>query len=196
MRILVIHAHPVETSYNAALARAACSALRRAGHEVDLLDLYAEGFEAAMAREERLAYHDPAAMPPAIAAQAARLARAEGIVFIYPVWSFGVPAILKGWFDRVLRPGIAFRLKPNGRAEFLLTHVRALAAVATYGQSWAVARLAIGDLPRAQIMRLFRRYCAPGVRARYHALYAMNRRDQVARERFLATVEAAMERFG
>jgi putative NADPH-quinone reductase len=196
MRVLVIHAHPVETSYNAALARAACAALSRAGHEVDLLDLYAEGFEAAMSREERLDYHDRARAPPAIAALAERLARAQGIVFIYPVWSFGMPAILKGWFDRVLRPGIAFNLKPNGRAEFLLTHVRALAAVATYGQGWAVVRLAIGDLPRAQVMRLFRRYCAPDVRARYHALYAMNRRGQGERERFLAAVETAMARFG
>ena len=58
MRVLVLFAHPVETSFSAALHRAVVDALKAAGHEVDDCDLYAEDFNPVLSREERLDYHD------------------------------------------------------------------------------------------------------------------------------------------
>ncbi len=110
MRILVVHAHPVETSFNAALHRAVVDTLRAAGHQVDDLDLYAEGFDPVLTREERLGYHDTPANRGPVAPYVERLLGAEALVFVNPVWNFGFPAILKGYLDRVFLPGVSFKL--------------------------------------------------------------------------------------
>ena len=81
MRVLVVHAHPVETSFNRALYNAAIEALTSAGHQVDALDLYEEGFQAVMSRDERLRYHDiPDNLTPAVKPYVDRLMAAEGAV--------------------------------------------------------------------------------------------------------------------
>jgi putative NADPH-quinone reductase len=196
MRVLVIYAHPVETSFNAALHAATVAALTRAGHEVDDLDLYAEGFQPVLTRAERLAYHDESANQAGVRPYVERLKRAEAVVFVFPTWSYGVPAILKGFFDRVLLPGVSFRITPERRVVPLLGHIRAMAAVVTYGGPWWAVRLVVGDLPRWHITRYFRRGCAPDARVRYHALYDMNRASEAQRKRFLARVEQAMATFG
>ena len=111
MRVHVVHAHPVETSYNRALFNAAVEALTAAGHTVDPLNLYDEVFEAVMSREERLNYHEvPDNLTPEIAPYVERLRAADAIVFVHPVWNYGYPAILKGYFDRIFLPGVSFIL--------------------------------------------------------------------------------------
>jgi len=195
MRVLVVYAHPVETSFNAALHRAALAGLARAGHAIDDLDLYAEGFQPCLSREERLNYHDTAVNQAPVADYVRRLKAAEGMVFVFPTWSFGPPAILKGFFDRVLLPGVSFAITPDRRVEPLLGNIRRIAAVVTYGQAWWRVRLGIGDLPRLLITRYFR-ITARNAPVAYHALYDMNRATDAARARFLAKVEQAMAGFG
>ncbi len=113
MRVLVVYAHPVETSLAAALHRAVVDALTEAGHQVDDCDLYAEGFQPALTRAERLDYHDTSCNRAAVDTYVERLLDAEAFVVVCPVWNFGFPAILKGYFDRVFLPGVSFRLE-NG----------------------------------------------------------------------------------
>jgi NAD(P)H dehydrogenase (quinone) len=192
MRVLVVYAHPVETSFNAALHRKVVDALTRAGHQVDDLDLYAEDFDPRLTRAERLVYHDTSRNLDTIAPYVERLRAAEAIVFVFPVWSYGVPAILKGWMDRLLKPGVGFELTPQGGLTRILTNIRAVAAVTSYGQPWWMVRLVIGDLPRAQIIGYFRRFCPNCRTARYLALYHMNRATPERCARFLARVEQAM----
>ena len=117
MRILVIYAHPVETSFHAAMHARVVAALRSAGHEVDDCDLYAEGFNPVLSREERLHYHDTAVNQAPVKSYVERLQRADALVFCFPVWCFGLPAILKGWFDRVLMPGRLVRHQRSGPRE-------------------------------------------------------------------------------
>lgn len=195
MRVLVIFAHPVESSFNAALHDATVAGLKRAGHEVDDLDLYAEGFQPCLTREERLNYHDESVNQAGVKPYVERLKRAEAVVFVFPTWSFGAPAILKGFFDRVLLPGVSFRITPERTVIPLLHHIRAVAAVVTYGRPWWLVRFGVGDLPRWHITHYFRRACARGARVRYHALYDMNRVSEAQRKRFLAKVEQAMAAF-
>jgi putative NADPH-quinone reductase len=196
MRVLVVFAHPVESSFNATLHRTVVDALTRAGHQVDDLDLYAEGFNPCLTREERLVYHDTTRNLDTVAPYVERLRAAEAVVFVFPVWSYGVPAILKGWMDRLLKPGVGFTLNADGTLTRILTSIRAVAAVTSYGQPWWMVRLAIGDLPRAQIMGYFRRFCPNCRTRRYHALYHMNRATPERCRRFLARVEQSMLRFG
>lgn len=98
MKILVLYAHPVETSYNAALHRLVVERLLAAGHDVDDCDLYAEGFEPCLSCEERTRYRDVPDNIEAVRNYVERLRRAEGMVLIFPVWNYGYPAILKGFF--------------------------------------------------------------------------------------------------
>src|SRR5271155_1441936 len=123
MRVLVLFAHPLADSFHAVLHRTVLVALREAGHHVDDCDLYAEGFDPVLSAEERRHYHDPAVNRAPVASYVARIEAAEALVVCFPTWCFGPPAILKGFFDRVLVPGLAFRIE-NGRVLPGLTHIR------------------------------------------------------------------------
>jgi putative NADPH-quinone reductase len=192
MRVLVLFAHPVETSFHAALHLAMVGALRRAGHEVDDCDLYAEGFDPVLSREERLRYHDLATNRQAVETDVDRLLRAEALVIMAPVWNFGFPAILKGFFDRVMLPGVSFRMV-DGRVRPNLQHIRSLTAVVSYGGTrWSSTLM--GDPPRKLVRRWLRGMIRPWSPVRYLALYGMNRATEADRDAFLARVVQAAER--
>ena len=194
MRVLLLFCHPVETSYQAALHRAVLAALEAGGHAVDDCDLYAEGFDPVLSRADRLVYHDEAQNQAAVAPYVERLRAAEGLVLVFPVWNFGLPAMLKGFFDRVLLPGVAFRLTADGGYRPSLDNIGKLAAITTYGQPWWKALL-VGDPPKRFVTRVLR--ATPGrlVPSRYPAHYDMNRSTDATRRTFLAKVERAMTRF-
>ncbi|KAB2868563.1 MAG: NAD(P)H-dependent oxidoreductase [Bauldia sp.] len=193
MRVFVLFAHPVETSYQAALHRAVIENLTAAGHDVDDCDLYAEGFDPVLSRDERLAYHDEATCRAPVRAYVDRLLAAEALVMNFPVWNFGYPAILKGFLDRVFLPGVSFRLEDGG-VKPMLHNVRKLAAVVTYGGSRWRAML-VGDPPRKCVKRAVRAVVHPLARTRYIALYDMNNNGEEQLEAFRARVSAEMRAF-
>jgi len=120
---LIVYAHPEPTSFSGALKDAAERALRPAGHAVEIADLHAEGFNpvagrhdfagAADARRfhyqtEQLHAAQHGGFAADLAREQARVARADLMLFVFPIWWGGLPAILKGWFDRVLAYGFAY----------------------------------------------------------------------------------------
>lgn len=191
MRVLVLYAHPVETSYGAALHAAVLAGLAAAGHTVDDCDLYAEGFEAVMSREERLAYHTVPDNQAGVAEYVRRLTAADAVVLVHPVWNFGYPAILKGFVDRVFLPGVSFHIE-EGRVKPALHNIGTVMVVATYGADKVRAFLA-GDPPRRLATRVMRATIRPGARVRYLAHYDMNRSTPESRARFLSKVRTAAE---
>ncbi|MCB1491160.1 MAG: NAD(P)H-dependent oxidoreductase [Rhodobiaceae bacterium] len=193
MRVLVLFAHPVEDSYNAALHRAVVEALAAAGHEVDDCDLYAEGFDPVLSREERIGYHDLETNKAPVAGYVERVERAEALVLVYPVWNFGYPAMLKGFFDRVFLPGVSFKMI-DGKARPSLHNIRKVAAVATYGGTWLRATL-VGNPPKKAVMRVLRAIVKPAAPMQYLVHYDMNRSTPETRKRFLDTVTARMRAF-
>jgi NAD(P)H dehydrogenase (quinone) len=193
MRVLVIFAHPVETSYQAALHKAVVENLRAAGHQVDDCDLYAEGFNPVMSREERLNYHDETACTKPVQSYVDRLRNADAIVLNFPVWNYGYPAIMKGFFDRVFLPGVSFQLR-DGKVTPSLLNVRKLAAVVTYGGDSLRTPL-MRDAPRNVVKRAMRAVIHPLARTRYIALHDMNRASDAARTRFLERVAEEMRQF-
>ncbi len=192
MRVLVLHAHPDPESYGAALHEAAITALRSAGHDVDDCDLYAEGFDAVLSRAERVGYHDLAGNTLPVAGYVERLRAAEALVLCFPVWNFGYPAILKGYFDRVFLPGVSFRLV-EGKVRPNLWNIRRLVAVTSYGGTRWRARL-MGDPPRKAVCRVLRAVCHPAARPLYLAHYDMNRATPVTRAAFLGDVARKLEK--
>jgi NAD(P)H dehydrogenase (quinone) len=193
MRVLVLYAHPVETSFQAAVHRTVVDALTRAGHQVDDCDLYAEGFDPVLSRQERIDYHDLAINRRNVDPYVERVMRAEALVLVYPVWNFGFPAILKGFFDRVFLPGVSFRME-SGKAVNNLRTIRKLAAVATYGGArWKA--LLVGDPPRRSVRRVLRAQLGTLGRVPYLTHYDMNRSTEATRTAFLKRVSKEMERF-
>jgi putative NADPH-quinone reductase len=194
MRVLVLFAHPVETSFQAALHGATVAALAKAGHEVDDCDLYAEGFNPVLSREERINYHDAAVCRKPVERYVDRVLAADGLVLNFPVWNFGYPAILKGFFDRVFLPGVSFELTADGGVAPKLKNIRKVAAVVTYGGTRLRAMLA-GDPPRKAVTRVLRAQVGFTTPVTYLAYYDMNRATEATCARFLERVSQTMSRF-
>ncbi|RWA65618.1 NAD(P)H-dependent oxidoreductase [Mesorhizobium sp.] len=193
MNILVLYAHPVETSFNAGLHRTIVERLSTAGHTIDDCDLYAEDFDPRLTRAERLGYHDQRGPDDAVAGYVERLRKAEALVLSFPVWNYGYPAILKGFFDRVFLPGVSFRLV-DGKVQPTLHNISKLAAVTTYGGSRFRALL-MGDPPRKVVKRMLRATIKPGASVSYLAHYSMNLSTDASRAAFTAKVAASMDQF-
>lgn len=200
MRVHVIHAHPVETSYNRALFDTVCSALRAKGDDVDALILYDEQFQAVMSREERLDYHDvPGNLTPLTKPYVDRLRACDKLVFVHPVWNYGYPAILKGYFDRIFLPGVSFVLEggdepDKGKLVPAMKNIKKVAFVTTYGGD-RFRTMIMGDPPR----RLARRWAwvTFGTRTppKYLALYDMNNQTPAGLSAFIEKVRATFSSF-
>jgi len=114
MKILIILAHPNPGSFNHAIADTAVQALKKSGHDVIFHDLYAEGFQPILSRRE---IPKGAPVDGAIRRHCQDLALADGIVVVHPNWWGMPPAILKGWVDRVIRPGVAYEFLEGDSGE-------------------------------------------------------------------------------
>jgi NAD(P)H dehydrogenase (quinone) len=193
MRVLVLYAHPREDSYGAALHRCVVETLRARGDEVDDCDLYAEQFEPVLSAEERRSYHDLSRNRINVAGYVDRLQRAEALVIVCPIWNFGFPAILKGYFDRVFLPGVSFRMV-DGKTQGALDNIGRLAAVTTYGSARLNAWL-VGDPPRRIVKRVLRGTTGRLTRLRYLAHYDMNRSTAHSRAAFLDRIAREMRSF-
>lgn len=191
MRVHVIHAHPVETSFNRAVYNAVLDELQKGGNSVDALDLYAEGFDPVLSRQERIDYEDPARnLTDHTKDYAARLLQAEAVIFVHPVWNYGYPAILKGYFDRVFVPGVSFVMSDDGPRSIPVSnfkHIRHVLFITTYGgnrwRTWLM-----GDPPR----RIAKRWAWVTFRTRrapqYLALYDMNNNSAARLHSFIGKV--------
>ncbi|CAN5329438.1 NAD(P)H-dependent oxidoreductase [soil metagenome] len=123
MNVLLVYAHQEPTSFTCALKDTAEQALSAAGHHVEVSDLYGEGFNPVAGRHDFTTTHDAGrfhyqneqghahangGFAPDLAREQQRVLKADLIIWIYPIWWGGVPAILKGWFDRVMAFGFAY----------------------------------------------------------------------------------------
>ncbi|MGV6809837.1 MAG: NAD(P)H-dependent oxidoreductase [bacterium] len=132
MKILIVYAHPNAESFNRALVESVSQGLQQANHQVRIKDLYAEQFDPVLQADD-LACLQAGDTPEKIQREQTALQWADGLVFVYPLWWFGRPAILKGWFDLVLTNGFAFRFTEQG-FEGLLPHKKALVLITAGGQ--------------------------------------------------------------
>ena len=193
MRVLLVHCHPRAERFSAALRDAARSALEAAGHQVECRDLYAEGFSPALNDAEHRDYLEPASHPPDVADHVAVLQRADALLLVYPTWWYGLPAMLKGWFDRIWAPGIAFKLG-DGAIEPLLTNIKRIGVVTTYGSPlWLL--WVIGWPDKKLINRGLKRLCARDCRLEWLMLTRMDQRTAPECAAFLAKVKARLSRW-
>jgi NAD(P)H dehydrogenase (quinone) len=192
MRVLIVYAHPLETSFNAALHARVSEVLRSRGHEIDDCDLYAESFDPVLGGEELSKYSDLGVNRHCVASYVDRLLAANALVLIYPVWNEGFPAILKGYIDRVFLPGVSFVKSPDGGVRPALLNIRKLGAVCTYGAGH-LATMVLGDPPRRVVKRLLRAMTGNAVRCDYLALYDMDCATPERRAKFQHRISRVFE---
>jgi NAD(P)H dehydrogenase (quinone) len=114
MSVMVVLAHPARESFNHAIANSVSMALRKAGYEINFHDLYEEKFPPVMPGQE---IHRNADLPGLVEQHCREIAAAEGIIIVHPNWWGQPPAILKGWIDRVIRPGVAYEFREGDKGE-------------------------------------------------------------------------------
>lgn len=192
MRILLVYCHPDPESFTAAVKATAVAALEAAGHAVDVLDLYAEGFEPVMSREERAGYHTRGENRLPVAGHLDRVKAAEGLLFVYPTWWYAQPAMLKGWLERVLIPHESFTM-PEGNQPIrgLLTNIRFIGVVTSLGSPrwwWTL----MGMPGRRILLTGIRAICGPRCRTLWLALHRIDSVSEGERAVFLEKVRRAM----
>lgn len=172
MKCLVVIAHPLTDSLCHTLARTVIDTLTAAGHEVQIEDLYSGGFVPALTVDERQSYYQAEFDADATQSQIERLLAAEAIVLVFPTWWFGFPAILKGWFDRVWGPGIAFdHASDLGPITPRLRRLRRVLAITSLGSPWWVDRFILRQPIRRILKTALLGTCAPASRFEMLSLY-------------------------
>ncbi|MBD8907874.1 NAD(P)H-dependent oxidoreductase [Methylorubrum zatmanii] len=192
-RILYVYCHPLPESFHGAIRAAALDGLRQAGHQVDLLDLYAEGFDPVLTADGRRNYHDVTVNQRGLEEYVARLRAAQVLVVQFPTWCFGPPAMLKGFIDRLMMPGVAFDLSDPKHVRPILDSLEQIVGIVTYGRPRWMA-LAMQDPPRRMVTRYLRWFAARRASAAYLALYHLNIASDARRSAFLEKVRRRMAR--
>jgi putative NADPH-quinone reductase len=192
MRAVVVLTHPREQSFTRATCDAAVRGLTRAGHQVTELDLYAMSFQPAMTDAERHAYHgDNPVVDPLVAISVEALRDAEMLVFVYPTWWSGLPAMLKGWLEKSMVPGVAFVFNDDQRVRPGLTKVRHIVGISSYGSPrWYVK--AINDNGRRTLMRALRLNTGVRTRTTWLPFYSADSSTPDQRAAFIERVETKL----
>lgn len=191
-RVHLLLAHPLPDSFCAAIAAQAEATVSARGNTVDRLDLYAESLDPRLTPAERVAYYNPPADLSAVVPYVDRLRAADKLVLVFPQWWFNMPAILKGWFDRVFQPGIAFDHTPGyGKIRPRLDNLDSVLAVTTLGSPWWAAELYMRNPLRRQLKGGIFGTCAPQARFRMLNCYRTELLSAAQRKTFLARVERA-----
>lgn len=193
MRYLVVTTHPLPNSLCKALSDHIVQRLRGNGHEVALEDLYADRFDPVLTPAERASYYHAPYDASRVGEQVDRLLSAEALILVFPTWWFSFPAMLKGWFDRVWGPGIAYEHASDfGPIKPRLRGLRSVLAVTTLGASWWVDRLIMGQPVKKVLQRALLGACAPQCRLTFLSLYNSEQLDDRAVERFKVAIDRAL----
>jgi putative NADPH-quinone reductase len=193
VKAYVVYCHPNPESFTFAVRDRAVAALVADGHQVRMSDLYAEGFEPAMSLDERLTHQEPRHRPE-LDGYCDNLRWCDALVFVYPTWWSGEPAMLTGWLDRVLVRGIAWEMTANNaRITGQLHNIRRVVTITSHGSS-KFLNMIEGEAGRRVIGRAVRVLCHHYARTTWLAMYNLDRSTDAERAAFLDRVERRMHR--
>ncbi len=195
MRALVVHCHPSPTSFTAAVRDLVLAKLNASGCEVRLRDLYAEGFQPVLTGPELAGYLSAPANRAPVEAHCGDVEWCDTLIFVYPTWWYGLPAMLKGWLDRVLLPDMAFHM-PKAVGETIqpgLQHITRLGVFTTCGASWWLTTF-VGAPGKRMLQRGLGALLKPRHRRAFAAHYLMDSSTPASRQKHLARVAGQMDK--
>ena len=195
MKVLVVLAHPNPDSFSHAIVDRVVSTLTNRDHSVSVIDLYSLDYSAALTRAELAAYptSEPA-IDPMVIEHTRLIQECSTIVFVYPTWWSSMPAILKGWIDRTMLPGVAFSVDPQTlKLQPGLTNVRRLMGITTFGGP-RLASLVVRDNGSKIVTRSLRAICHRRCRTTWLRLFNIDSSTFAQREKFLQRVERTVQK--
>jgi len=190
MKVLVVHAHPNPDSFSHAIVDRVVSTLANREHSVSVIDLYGLDYSPALTRAELSAYptSEPA-IDPMVIEHTRLIQECSTIVFVYPTWWSSMPAILKGWIDRTMLPGIAFSVDPQTlKLQPGLTNVRRLVGISTFGGP-RLASFVVRDNGSKIVTRSLRAICHRRCRTTWLRMFNVDSSTIAQREKFMRRVE-------
>ena len=191
---LLVSCHPLEDSLCHHLVSRVEAGLKANGVAYEHLDLYRRGFEAPLSASERGSYFgdfDDSGMR----AETAQLKRAETLILVFPTWWFGMPAMLKGWFDRVWAPDVAFVHVPaTGGISPILDNLKHCLAITTLASPWKVDRLLLRQPVKRVLKGGIFKGCAPQATLEMLSLYGVGVLDEKRLEAFRGKIDQAVAR--
>lgn len=196
MKCLVVTTHPLNASLCKQLTEYAASQLTKMGHEVTIEDLYAENFNPALTSKERESYYNDRYDSSDISGHVTKLVNAEALVLLFPTWWFGYPAMLKGWFDRVWGPGIAYQNSNNcGSIKPHLTHLKRVLVITTLGSPWWIDRLVMRQPVKRLTKLALLNACTKKSKLQFLSLYNSEALTEHKIKQFKTKINKAIERW-
>ena len=183
MKILVVYAHPNPKSFNHAILEEFTRGLKDGGHTFEVVDLYGVDFDPRVKLEELAQFSGGQVAKDAVDQQQ-KVASADALAFIHPMWGWTFPAILKGWLDRVFSYGFAYTTSEKGM-EGLLKHSKVVLFSTTAGPEEYYKSSGILDAH----MKISNGYFNPAgiLNVSYTCFYAVQTVDDKERKKYLQT---------
>ncbi len=154
MKTVIVFNHPYEGSYCNAVLDSVTRGLRTANHDIDLIYLDKDGFNPVMTAEDLKAFRDKKPIDPKVIEYKNRLEKADHVVFIFPIWWELMPAMMKGFIDKVIFPGVAYDYVngSNTKMKPLLTNIKGVTVVTTMNTPRVLYRLVFGNAVKKALM--------------------------------------------
>jgi len=154
MRAVIVFNHPFEGSFANAILNAVTKGLKDANHEVDLMHLDNDGFNPVMSKADLKAFVEHKPVDSQVIDYNKRLQKADHLIFIFPIWWDLMPAMTKGFIDRVLTPGVVYDHHPRGFGLVpLLKNLKGVTIITTMNKPKIMYSLLIGNLIRKAMLR-------------------------------------------
>ena len=193
MKCLVVTTHPLSKSLCGHLTEHVVHKLISMNHEVVIEDLYAEQFQPALTVAERESYYRTSYDASNIAREVKRLQEADALVLLFPTWWFSFPAILKGWFDRVWGPGIAYdHASDLGAITPRLSKLRKVLVVTTLGAPWWVDRVVMRQPVKRVVKMALLSACTKQSKLKFLSFYNSEKLSAERLSRFKRQIDRAL----
>lgn len=154
MKAAIVFNHPYDRSYCNAVLGAVTSGLRKANYEIDLIHLDKEGFNPVMSSDDLKAFKERKPIDPKVIEYKQRLEDADHLIFIFPIWWELMPAMTKGFIDRVIFPGVAYDYGPKRyRMVPLFRKMKSITVVTTMNTPGILYRLVFGNAIKKAVIR-------------------------------------------
>jgi NAD(P)H dehydrogenase (quinone) len=153
MKVVIIFNHPYDGSYCTAILNSVLKGLKSAKHNTDLIHLDKEGFNPVMTAEDLKGYSEHRAIDPKVIEYKKRLEDAEHLVFIFPIWWELMPAMTKGFIDKVIFPGVAYNYTKKGFMKKNLLKLNGITLITTMNTAFFGYRILFGNAIKKAVLR-------------------------------------------
>lgn len=154
MNVVIVFNHPYEGSYCNAILDSVTKGLQRGQHKIDLIHLDNDGFNPTMSKADLKAFVEHKPVDPQVIDYNKRLEIADHLIFIFPIWWDLMPAMTKGFIDRVLYPGVVYEHHPRGFGLVpLLKNMKGVTMITTMNKPKIMYSLLVGNLIRKALLR-------------------------------------------